>query len=68
PFALLRHRRTSRVFQDLTVPDIIQQILSEHQQSNPAFARVQTLSIQVQPAQPHSRCCVTAALRACSRT
>ncbi|XLM20418.1 phage late control D family protein, partial [Chromobacterium piscinae] len=26
PFALLRHRCTSRVFQDLTVPDIIQQI------------------------------------------
>ncbi|WP_440030594.1 contractile injection system protein, VgrG/Pvc8 family, partial [Chromobacterium amazonense] len=56
PFALLRHRRTSRVFQGLTVPDIIQQILSEHQQSNPAFARVQTLAIQVQPAQPRSYC------------
>ncbi|UTH75668.1 type VI secretion system Vgr family protein [Chromobacterium sp. IIBBL 290-4] len=56
PFALLRHRRTSRVFQDITVPDIIQQILSEHQQSNPAFARVQTLSIQVQPARPRSYC------------
>ncbi|MBM2882811.1 type VI secretion system tip protein VgrG [Chromobacterium phragmitis] len=56
PFALLRHRRTSRVFQDLTVPDIIQQILSEHQQANPAFARVQTLAIQVQPAQPRSYC------------
>ncbi|MBA8734324.1 type VI secretion system Vgr family protein [Chromobacterium violaceum] len=54
PFALLRHRRTSRVFQDLTVPDIIQQILSEHQQANPAFARVQTLAIQVQPPQPRS--------------
>ncbi|WP_199153582.1 type VI secretion system Vgr family protein [Chromobacterium sp. ASV23] len=56
PFALLRHRRTSLVFQDITVPDIIQQILSEHQQSNPAFARVQTLSIQVQPARPRSYC------------
>ncbi|UTH73761.1 type VI secretion system Vgr family protein [Chromobacterium sp. IIBBL 290-4] len=54
PFALLRHRRTSRVFQDLTVPDIVQQILTEHQQANPAFARVQTLAIQVQPAQPRS--------------
>ncbi|OQS50649.1 type VI secretion system Vgr family protein [Chromobacterium violaceum] len=54
PFALLRHRRTSRVFQDLTVPDIIQQILSEHQQANPAFARVQTLAIQVKPAPPRS--------------
>jgi len=40
PFALLRHRRTSRVFQDLSVPDIVKQILSEHQQANPVFARV----------------------------
>ncbi|WP_259044133.1 type VI secretion system Vgr family protein [Chromobacterium alkanivorans] len=54
PFALLRHRRTSRVFQDMTVPDIVQQILTEHQQGNPVFVRVQTLAIQVQPAQPRS--------------
>lgn len=54
PFALLRHRRTSRVFQELTVSDIVQQILAEHQQGNPVFARVQTLVIQVQPAQPRS--------------
>ncbi|WP_434631292.1 type VI secretion system Vgr family protein [Chromobacterium sp. CV08] len=54
PFALLRHRRASRVFQDMTVPDIVRQILTEHQQANPAFARVQTLDIQVQPAQPRS--------------
>ncbi|WP_406850462.1 contractile injection system protein, VgrG/Pvc8 family, partial [Chromobacterium phragmitis] len=43
PIALLRHRRTSRVFQDMTVPDIVKQILSEHQAANPAFARAQTL-------------------------
>ncbi|MBA8733548.1 type VI secretion system Vgr family protein [Chromobacterium violaceum] len=54
PFALLRHRRTSRVFQDLSVPDIIKQIIEEHQEVNPAFARVQTLDIQVKPAQPRS--------------
>ncbi|WP_253272412.1 type VI secretion system Vgr family protein [Chromobacterium subtsugae] len=54
PFALLRHRRTSRVFQDLSVPDIVKQILSEHQAANPAFARVQTLDIQVKPTQPRS--------------
>ncbi|MEO4028730.1 type VI secretion system Vgr family protein [Chromobacterium vaccinii] len=47
PFALLRHRRTSRVFQDMTVPDIIKQIISEHQAANPAFTRVQTLDIKV---------------------
>ncbi|MEO9384679.1 DUF2345 domain-containing protein, partial [Chromobacterium phragmitis] len=44
PIALLRHRRTSRVFQDMTVPDIVKQILSEHQAANPAFARAQTLA------------------------
>ncbi|MEN7432403.1 type VI secretion system tip protein TssI/VgrG [Chromobacterium sp. TRC.1.1.SA] len=54
PFALLRHRKTSRVFQDLSVPDIVKQILSEHQAANPAFARVQTLDIQVKPTQPRS--------------
>ncbi|MCD4486512.1 type VI secretion system Vgr family protein, partial [Chromobacterium vaccinii] len=54
PFALLRHRRTSRVFQDLSVPDIVKQILSEHQAANPAFAQAQTLDIQVKPAQPRS--------------
>ncbi|MFB9159415.1 type VI secretion system Vgr family protein, partial [Chromobacterium violaceum] len=54
PFALLRHRKTSRVFQDLSVPDIVQQILSEHQAANPAFARTQTLDIQVKPAPPRS--------------
>ncbi|WP_244898991.1 type VI secretion system Vgr family protein [Chromobacterium violaceum] len=54
PFALLCHRKTSRVFQDLSVPDIVKQILSEHQAANPAFARVQTLDIQVKTAQPRS--------------
>ncbi|WP_081542099.1 type VI secretion system Vgr family protein [Chromobacterium violaceum] len=54
PFALLRHRKTSRVFQDLSVPDIVKQILAEHQAANPAFARTQTLDIQVKPAPPRS--------------
>ncbi|WP_083370017.1 type VI secretion system Vgr family protein [Chromobacterium sphagni] len=56
PFALLRHRRSSRVFQDLSVPDIIKQIITEHQAANPAFARVQTLDIKVDQAQPRSYC------------
>ncbi|MBT2866324.1 type VI secretion system tip protein VgrG [Chromobacterium violaceum] len=58
PFALLRHRRTSRVFQDMTVPDIIKQIISEHQAANPAFARVQTLDIKVDAAQPSRSYCL----------
>ncbi|MDR1227887.1 MAG: type VI secretion system tip protein VgrG [Azoarcus sp.] len=33
-FALLRHRRTSRVFQDKTVPDIVKTILDEHIRDN----------------------------------
>ncbi|QEL54877.1 type VI secretion system Vgr family protein [Chromobacterium paludis] len=56
PFALLRHRRTSRVFQDLTVPQIIEQILTEHQQANPAFARGQALALQVGQADARSYC------------
>ncbi|MEO3956267.1 type VI secretion system Vgr family protein [Chromobacterium piscinae] len=58
PFALLRHRRTSRVFQDMTVPDIIKQIISEHQTANPAFARVQTLDIKVDANQPVRSYCL----------
>ncbi|WP_046168902.1 type VI secretion system Vgr family protein, partial [Chromobacterium vaccinii] len=58
PFALLRHRRTSRVFQDMTVPDIIKQIISEHQAANPAFARAQTLDIKVDAAQPSRSYCL----------
>ena len=56
PFALLRHRRASRVFQDMTVPDIVKQIISEHQAANPVFGRVQTLSFHTQPASPRSYC------------
>ncbi|WP_233702186.1 type VI secretion system Vgr family protein [Iodobacter ciconiae] len=47
PFALLRYRRTSRVFQDLSVPDLIKQVLAEHQDKNPVFASVQTLDFKL---------------------
>ncbi|BAK76211.1 type VI secretion system Vgr family protein [Pseudogulbenkiania sp. NH8B] len=43
PFALLRLRRTSRVFQDLSVPDIVRQVFAEHAAANPVFAAVQRL-------------------------
>jgi type VI secretion system secreted protein VgrG len=56
PIALLRHRRTSRVFQDLSVPDIVQQIVREHQAANPVFARAQAIEFKVGPAQPRSYC------------
>ncbi|AMC34082.1 type VI secretion system Vgr family protein [Janthinobacterium sp. B9-8] len=47
PFALLRYRRTSRVFQDLSIPDIVKQVLAEHQAKNPVFAAVQTLDFKL---------------------
>ncbi|MDR2031165.1 MAG: hypothetical protein LBP86_02655, partial [Azoarcus sp.] len=39
PIALLRHQRKSRVFQDISVPDIVRTILDEHLAANPAFAK-----------------------------
>ncbi|MBA4709088.1 type VI secretion system Vgr family protein [Aquitalea aquatica] len=56
PFALLRLRRTSRVFQDLSLPDIVKQILAEHQANNPVFAQVQTLEFHTASASPRSYC------------
>ncbi|WP_082752898.1 type VI secretion system Vgr family protein [Janthinobacterium sp. B9-8] len=47
PFALLRYRRTSRVFQDLSIPDIVKQVLAKHQAKNPVFAAVQTLDFKL---------------------
>ncbi|MEJ2795593.1 contractile injection system protein, VgrG/Pvc8 family, partial [Iodobacter sp. LRB] len=47
PFALLRYRRTSRVFQDLSVVDIVKQVLAEHQAKNPVFASVQTVDFKL---------------------
>jgi type VI secretion system secreted protein VgrG len=38
PLTLLKHRRTSRVFQDQSVPAIVQTILDEHIAANPVFA------------------------------
>ncbi|AOY01993.1 type VI secretion system Vgr family protein [Jeongeupia sp. USM3] len=37
PLALLRYRRTSRVHQDLSIPDIVKTIFTEHAASNPVF-------------------------------
>ena len=47
PFALLKLRSTSRVFQDLSVIDIVKQILAEHQANNPVFAKQQTLEFHL---------------------
>ena len=40
PLALLRYRTTSRVFQDKSVPEIVQQVLDEHIAANPTIGRI----------------------------
>ncbi|TDR82636.1 type VI secretion system Vgr family protein [Paludibacterium purpuratum] len=56
PFSLLRHRKTSRVFQDVSVPDIVKKIFAEHAAANAVFARVQTLDLHVRDARPRRYC------------
>ncbi|MEN9659706.1 MAG: hypothetical protein RL571_3171 [Pseudomonadota bacterium] len=58
PFALLRYRRTSRVFQDLSIPDLIKQVLAEHQAKNPVFASVQTLDFKLSGEYPPRSYCL----------
>ncbi|MFC7422028.1 type VI secretion system Vgr family protein [Iodobacter arcticus] len=58
PFALLRHRRTSRVFQNLSVVDIVKQVMAEHQAKNPVFAAVQTLDFKLSGEYPPRSYCV----------
>ncbi|MDW5419287.1 type VI secretion system Vgr family protein, partial [Iodobacter sp. CM08] len=58
PFALLRYRRTSRVFQELSVPDIVKQVLAEHQAMNSVFAAVQTLDFKLSGEYPPRSYCV----------
>jgi type VI secretion system secreted protein VgrG len=59
PLALLRYRITSRVFQDLTVPEIVEQILKEHIDTNSAIGKNLALRrdlIQRHLYQPRSYC------------
>ena len=44
PLALLAHRITNRTFQDLSVPDIVEQVLKEHIANNPAIASVLSMN------------------------
>ncbi|MFC7420937.1 type VI secretion system tip protein TssI/VgrG [Iodobacter arcticus] len=58
PFALLRYRRTSRIFQDLTIVEMVKQILAEHQAKNPVFAAVQTVDFKLSGEYPPRSYCV----------
>jgi type VI secretion system secreted protein VgrG len=49
--ALFGLRRTSRVFQDLSVPEIVQQVVAEHNKANPVLA--QCFRLQLKLEQPH---------------
>ena len=56
--ALLALRRASRVFQDSSVPEIIQQILEEHRACNPVIARSFALDLQLNQAYPSRSYCL----------
>ncbi|SCK08695.1 type VI secretion system Vgr family protein [Vogesella sp. LIG4] len=58
PFALLRLRQTSRVFQDLSVEAIVRQIFAEHAAANPGFAAGQALDFVLAAALPARSYCL----------
>ncbi|RKQ53009.1 late control gene D protein (GPD), partial [Vogesella indigofera] len=58
PFALLRLRQTSRVFQDLSVDAIVRQIFAEHAAANPPFAAVQGLDFMLTGPLPSRSYCL----------
>ncbi|WP_375591667.1 type VI secretion system Vgr family protein [Chitiniphilus eburneus] len=47
PLALLSYHRTSRVWQDCTVPEIVQAIVAEQQATNPVFAAAFALRLDL---------------------
>src|SRR5471030_753637 len=56
--ALLTDRRTSRVFQDITVSEIVQVVLDEHIAANPVFASAFKLEIQLSETYPARSYCL----------
>ncbi|SCK08599.1 type VI secretion system Vgr family protein [Vogesella sp. LIG4] len=58
PFALLRLRQTSRVFQDLSVEAIVRQIFAEHAAINPVFAAGQALDFVLAGSLPSRSYCL----------
>jgi len=58
PFALLRLRQTSRVFQDASVDAIVRQLFAEHACANPLFAAVQSLDFALAGPLPSRSYCL----------
>ena len=56
--ALLAQRRSSRVFQDLSVPLIIKTILDEHAANNPVIAAAFNLDLQLETEYPARSYCL----------
>ncbi|WDN09562.1 phage late control D family protein [Xanthomonas oryzae] len=52
--ALLAYRRTCRIFQEESVPDIVAQIVQEHRASNPPIAASFRLDQQLRQRRPRS--------------
>ncbi|MGS0537614.1 phage late control D family protein [Xanthomonas oryzae pv. oryzicola] len=54
--ALLAYRRTCRIFQQESVPDIVAQIVQEHRASNPPIAASFRLDQQLRQRRPPRSC------------
>lgn len=58
PLALLRHRHGSRVFQDRSVPDIVRDVLADHERANPVFRAASVLRMELGRSYPQRSYCV----------
>ncbi|WP_353325111.1 type VI secretion system Vgr family protein, partial [Chitiniphilus shinanonensis] len=58
PLALLRYHRTSRVWQDCTVPEIVQALIEEQQAVNPVFAAAFGLRLELSRDYPARSYCL----------
>ncbi|GLS03726.1 type IV secretion protein Rhs [Chitiniphilus shinanonensis] len=58
PLALLRHHRSSRVWQDLTAPEIVKAIVEEQQAANPVFAAAFALRLDLSRDYPARSYCL----------
>jgi type VI secretion system secreted protein VgrG len=56
--ATLVHRLNSRVFQDLSVPDIVQAVLNEHLAANPVFAQSFSVDVELTGTYPARSYCL----------
>jgi len=58
PLALLRYRTASRVFQDVTVPEIVARILQEHIDANPSIGGILRLELNLRKQYPARSYCL----------